>query len=88
MLRAAAILRPLCHSSRSSVEQPLPADDLSSGRPIPNAAVITISPVKLPIPPDQSDLETPLVGALAIRALELGLDEKNHCLFPLEEELI
>jgi len=66
----------------------LPADDLSSGRPLADAAVIIISPVQLPIPLDRSDLETPLLGALAIRALGLGLDVKNHCLLPLEEELI
>lgn len=63
-------------------------EDLSGETPDLSAPVVSISPVKLPIPKDRDDLETPLLGAPGLSRLGLGIDPKNNCLFAVMEELL
>ena len=60
------------------------APSIPAGTPAPHGPVFPlqqISPVKLPIPNDRNDIDSPTIGAPAIRRFGLGLDTKNHCLY-------
>lgn len=63
-------------------------EDLSAETHDPSAPVVPISPVKLPIPEDRDDLETPLLGAPGLGKLGLGIDQKNNLLFAVLEDLL
>jgi len=82
-----AILEPFVTPLGARLDSGIP-EGLLVGPPDPSAPVVSISPVKLPIPSDREDLETPILGAAALRAMGLGIDAKNHCLFATIEEFL
>lgn len=80
-----AYIEPFVTPRGARLNTRLSAEAISSGTGGVSSGVVPISPVKFPIPENRDDLETPLLGASGLRALGLGLDMTNHCLFPLEE---
>lgn len=53
--------------------------------PLPphHGAVFPISPVKIPIPANRTDIDEPLMGAGFLRTAGLGLDTKSNCLYSI-----
>lgn len=77
-----ATMEPFVSPHSAELQTWVPAR--SVGHAPPGAAIIEISPVKLPIPHD--DLETPLLGPAAFDLLDLGFDSKRNSLYAKEEE--
>jgi hypothetical protein len=85
--KISAAMEPFTSPESVHVDTRFPSAAVSGTAP-PGAAIIPISPVKIPLPADRTDLDhTPLLGPMGLGLLGLGFDSKKQCLYAIEGEL-